>query len=220
MMKLCFIMGDQLSHDLSSLANLDAGKDFIWMCEVRSEATRVKHHKKKIAFIFSAMRHFAEELKDKSYKVHYTKYTDPENGGSFTGEVARALKKHSIDRILVTAPSEHAVMEEVKSWREAFDIEVEICPDNRFLCSTESFAKWAKGRKQLRMEYFYREMRREHGILMDGDQPVGGQWNYDSENRKPPKDGLDIPKTYTGRTDAITEEVLELVNDKFADHFI
>ena len=218
-MKLCFIMGDQLSHGLSSLADVDAGKDLIWMCEVRSEATRVRHHKKKIAFIFSAMRHFAEELKEKGHKVHYTKYTDSENGGSFTGEVSRALKNHRISQILVTEPSEYAVMQEVESWREKFDAEVEICPDKRFLCTTESFTKWAKGRKQLRMEYFYREMRREHKILMNGDEPVGGQWNYDSENRKPPKAGLDIPKTYTARTDEITKEVLELVDEAFANHF-
>lgn len=218
-MKLCFIMGDQLSHSLSSLADVEVGKDLVWMCEVRSEATRIKHHKKKIAFIFSAMRHFAEELKEKGHKVHYTKYTDSENGGSFSDEVARALEKHSIDRILVTAPSEYAVMQEVKGWDEKFEVEVEICPDNRFLCTTETFAKWAKGRKQLRMEYFYREMRREHTILMDGDEPVGGQWNYDSENRKPPKAGLEIPQTYIGRTDAITKEVLELVDEAFADHF-
>ena len=218
-MKLCFIMGDQLSHGLSSLADVDAGKDLIWMCEVRSEAIRVRHHKKKIAFIFSAMRHFAEELKEKGHKVHYTKYTDSENGGSFTGEVSRALKNHRISQILVTEPSEYAVMQEVESWREKFDAEVEICPDKRFLCTTESFTKWAKGRKQLRMEYFYREMRREHKILMNGDEPVGGQWNYDSENRKPPKAGLDIPKTYTARTDEITKEVLELVDEAFANHF-
>ncbi|MGK0176421.1 MAG: deoxyribodipyrimidine photolyase-related protein, partial [Lentimonas sp.] len=185
-MKLCLIMGDQLSHGLSSLAKLEVGKDLIWMCEVRSEAIRVKHHKKKIAFIFSAMRHFAKELEEAGHKVHYTKYTDAGNGGSFTKELARALKEHSISQIVITAPSEYAVMQEVESWRDTFNLEVEICPDDRFLCTTETFAKWAEGRKQLRMEYFYREMRREHTILMDEDQPVGGQWNYDSENRKPP----------------------------------
>ena len=218
-MKLCFVMGDQLSHGLSSLAGLETGKDLIWMCEVRAEATRVKHHKKKIAFIFSAMRHFAKELEEAGHKVHYTRYIDTENGGSFTKEVARALKEHSISQIVVTAPSEYAVMQEVEGWREQFDVEVEICPDNRFLCTTERFAEWAKGRKQLRMEYFYREMRRQHNVLMDGDEPVGGQWNYDSENRKPPKNGLDIPETYAGRTDEITDEVLKLVGDAFTDHF-
>jgi deoxyribodipyrimidine photolyase-related protein len=218
-MKLCLIMGDQLSHGLSSLAKLEVGKDLIWMCEVRSEAIRVKHHKKKIAFIFSAMRHFAKELEEAGHKVHYTKYTDAGNGGSFTKELARALKEHSISQIVITAPSEYAVMQEVEGWRDTFNLEVKICPDDRFLCTTETFAKWAQGRKQLRMEYFYREMRREHTILMDEDQPVGGQWNYDSENRKPPKTGLDIPETYTAKPDAITQEVLELVGEMFADHF-
>ena len=218
-MKLCFVMGDQLSHGLSSLAKLEVGKDVVWMCEVRSEATRVKHHKKKIAFIFSAMRHFAGELEDKGHKVHYTRYMDSENGGSFTEEVVRALKAHSISQIIVTEPSEYAVMQEVEDWSERFDVDVEICPDDRFLCTKERFAKWAEGRKQLRMEYFYREMRRENNILMDDVEPVGGQWNYDSENRKPPKAELDVPKTYNGKVDAITDEVLELVDREFSDHF-
>ncbi len=212
-------MGDQLSHNLSSLSDLKAGEDFIWMCEVRSEATRVKHHKKKIAFIFSAMRHFAEELKGKGHRVHYTKYTDSDNGGSFTEEVSRALKLYNFEQIVVTMPSEYSVLKEVERWKDEFDVEVKICPDERFLCTSGQFAKWAEGRKQLRMEYFYREMRREHNILMDGDKPVGGQWNYDSENRKPPKGGLNIPKTYIGHTDEITDEVLELVGREFDEHF-
>lgn len=218
-MKLYLIFGDQLGHHLSSLKDVAKGTDLIWMCELRSEATRVKHHKKKIAFIFSAMRHFAEELKADGQWVHYTHYTDSNNGGSFTGEIARALDAHSIEHIVVTAPSEYAVLQEVESWQAQFDIEVEIRPDDRFLCTTEAFRQWADGRKQLRMEYFYREMRRRHNILMDDDEPVGGKWNYDADNRKPPKAGLDIPETYMSKPDSITEEVLKLVDNEFDDHF-
>jgi len=218
-MKLHLVFGDQLSHQLSSLTDVVTGTDLIWMCELRSEATRVKHHKKKIAFIFSAMRHFATELKAAGQWVHYTHYTDSNNGGSFTEEIARALSAHPIGRIVVTAPSEYAVMQEVESWHARFDVEVEICPDDRFLCSTEAFAKWVKERKQLRMEYFYREMRRTHNILMEGNQPVGGQWNYDAENRKSPKGGLEIPETYMCQPDSITEEVLKLVESEFSNHF-
>lgn len=218
-MKLYLVLGDQLSHRLSSLKDVVTGTDLIWMCELRSEATRVKHHKKKIAFIFSAMRHFAAELKAAGQSVHYTHYTDSDNGGSFTGEVARALEAHPIERIVVTAPSEYAVLQEIESWQAQFDIEVEIRPDDRFLCTIEAFRQWADGRKQLRMEYFYREMRRTHNILMEGDEPAGGQWNYDSENRKPPKKGLDVPPTYMSAPDAITAEAIELVDETFEDHF-
>ena len=213
------ILGDQLSHSISSLEGFDPKNDIIWMCEVWDEATYVKHHKKKIAFIFSCMRHFAEELKDKGYKVHYTKLDDPDNAGSFRGEAQRAIKKYNPASIIVTEPSEYRVFEDIKLWHKDFDIQVDIRSDRRFLATHGEFANWADGRKQLRMEYFYREMRKKYDILMNGDKPEGGEWNYDSENRKPPKEGLNIPKTYTAKPDAITNQVMQLVADKFDKHF-
>ena len=218
-MKLRLILGDQLSHSISSLSDLDAAQDVIWMCEVWDEATYVKHHKKKIAFIFSAMRHFAEELRAKGYNVHYTQLDDADNAGSFRAEIERAIKMHNPQEIIVTEGSEYRVLEDMKSWGDAFGLPVDIRADDRFLCSPDEFAAWADGRKELRMEYFYREMRRKHNILMEGDKPVGGAWNFDQENRKPPKDGLDIPQTYTAQTDDITQDCIALVADKFADHF-
>ncbi len=217
MSALRLILGDQLNEKISSLSDADIDNDIILMCEVWDEATYVKHHKKKIAFIFSAMRHFAEELKDKGYKVHYVKLDDADNTGSFKGEVKRFAAEHKPDEIIVTEPAEYRVLEDMKTWR--FDGDFDIRADDRFLCTHDEFAAWAKGRKQLRMEYFYREMRKNYTILMDGDKPEGGEWNYDSENRKPPKDGLDIPKTYTAQTDETTQEVIDLVADKFDDHF-
>ena len=218
-MILRFIFGDQLSHNLPSLTDVSPTSDCIWLCEVRSEATRVKHHKKKIAFIFSAMRHFAQELSEKGYRVHYTQYDDPDNGGSFTGELKRALAQLAPEKVIITEPSEYDVLQEVERWRADLDLTVEIRPDDRFLCTKNRFATWASDRKQLRMEYFYREMRREHNILMDGEAPTGGQWNYDADNRKPPKHGLEIPQTYISQPDSITQAVLELVETNFNDHF-
>ena len=89
---LVLILGDQLSGKISSLEGFDARYDRILMCEVREEATYVKHHKKKIAFLFSAMRHFAQELEAKGYSLRYTKLDDSSNAGSFSGEVKRAIK--------------------------------------------------------------------------------------------------------------------------------
>ncbi len=218
-MVLRFILGDQLSHGISSLQGSDPASDVVLLCEVRAEATRVRHHKKKIAFIFSAMRHFAEELAEAGYQVRYTRYEDPQNAGSFSAELERAIKDLKPERVVITEPSEHAVFKEVQSWHSSLSLPVEILPDDRFLCNKERFAVWAEGRKQLRMEYFYREMRREHGILMDGSDPEGGQWNYDAENRKPPKEGLAIPRTYQSQPDAISQEVLALVEREFDDHF-
>ena len=216
---LRLILGDQLSFAISSLQGSNISEDIILMCEVWEEATSVKHHKKKIAFLFSAMRHFAEELRQTGHQVHYTKLNDEHNTGSFKGEVERALTVHSVDNIVVTHPGEYRVLEDIKTWELDFGIPVIIQPDNRFLCTPEEFAAWSKQRKQLRMEYFYREMRKKYSILMDGDQPVGGQWNYDADNRKPPKKGLDVPQPYNNDVDSITGEVIAMVDEHFAGHF-
>lgn len=216
-MNLRFIFGDQLSTNISSLSDISRKTDVIFMCEVHDEARYVKHHKKKIAFIFSAMRHFAEALRNDGYVVDYTKLGDPDNAGSFRGELERAILRHSPARIILTEPSEYRVLRGLKNLD--LGVEIEIRADRRFLCTHDEFTKWARGRKQLRMEYFYREMRKKYGILMDGDRPAGGQWNYDAQNRKPAKTGLKIPHTYVAEPDAITREVMELVAEHFANHF-
>lgn len=219
MSALIVILGDQLSRDIASLQGINPDCDTVLMCEVRDEATYVKHHKKKIAFLFSAMRHFAEALQAEGIAVRYIRYDDPDNAGSFRGEVERAITDLKPERILVTHPGEYRVLKDIKGWQKAFDLPVSICEDDRFLCSIGAFKQWAGEKKQLRMEYFYREMRRRYHILMDGDQPEGGQWNYDSENRKPPREGLDVPAHYRPNVDDITQEVVELVEREFDDHF-
>lgn len=218
-MKLAFILGDQLSHALPSLAALDPATDHIWMAEVKAEATAVRHHKKKIAFIFSAMRHFAAELEQRGFTVHYTRIDDPHNTGSFRAEAERALQTLKPHTLYLTAPSEYRVLKEVESWNEAFGTPTEILPDDRFLSSPEDFARWAEGRKQFRMEFFYREMRRRYDILMDGDDPEGGKWNYDHDNRKTPPKGTVIPEPARFPPDAVTRQALEDVAREFPDHF-
>jgi len=169
MTTLRLILGDQLNAAISSLSDVDVQNDIILMCEVWNEATYVKHHKKKIAFIFSAMRHFANELAETGYNVHYTKLDDAENTGSFYGEVVRAIKAHNISKVIVTEPSEYRVLKDMQGWQ--LGVPIDIRPDHSFLCSHEEFESWAYGRKQFRMEYFYREMRKTYGILINGDQP-------------------------------------------------
>ncbi len=219
MSTLRLILGDQLSLDLSSLKDCDKFHDHILMCEVWDEATYVKHHKKKIAFLFSAMRHFALELQSQGYRVTYVKLDDPENSGSFRGEVQRHIASLHADRLVVTFPGEYRVLKDMESWESDFGIPVEIRPDDRYLCAPEEFASWAEGRKSLRMEFFYREMRKKYNLLVDGDEPFGGQWNFDSENRQPPAGGLLIPQPLTFAPDAISREVIDLVSARFPDHF-
>ena len=217
-MKLRLILGDQLTPAVSSLSDA-AQDDLILMCEVRQEATYVKHHKKKIAFVFSAMRHFAQSLSGQGLNVRYVAYDDADNAGSLLGEVQRALDLHALDEIIVTKPGEYRLLSEFETWADQLPVPVTLREDDRFLCTAEYFALWTNGRKQIRMEYFYREMRRKYSILMNPDGPVGGQWNYDSENRKPPARGLDVPQTYVAKPDDTTQAVIELVEAHFPDHF-
>ncbi|MDX2265373.1 MAG: cryptochrome/photolyase family protein [Hyphomicrobiales bacterium] len=219
MTSLILVLGDQLSLNLSSLRSADKARDVVLMAEVWEEATYVRHHKKKIALLFAAMRHFAAELEASGWRVDYVRLDNGENSGSFTGEVARALKRHAAEGVKVTEPGEWRVFEAMHGWAEAFDVPVHILPDDRFVCSREEFSAWAEGRKQLRMEFFYREMRKKTGLLMDGGKPAGGEWNYDAENRKPPKAGMVMPRPPRFEPDAVTREVLDLVGARFGNHF-
>jgi deoxyribodipyrimidine photolyase-related protein len=217
---LRLILGDQLSPTIATLQNIDTSNDTVMICEVMDEASYVQHHQKKIAFLFSAMRHFAEELKTKGCRVRYVKLDDPHNSGSITGEIKRAVEELKPDHVIVTEPGEHRVLMMMQSWQELVGLPVQILPDTRFLSTHDEFAKWAKGRKQLRMELFYREMRKKYGVLMEPDgEPTGGAWNYDHENRKPPKQGLTSPQRLSHKKSAITQDVLSLVKSRFSHHF-
>jgi deoxyribodipyrimidine photolyase-related protein len=214
---LRLVLGDQLNRSISSLSDINTSGDVVLMCEVWEEGTYVKHHKKKIAFIFSAMRHFAEELKSKNIQVRYTRLNDENNTGSFLGELDRAIEYFKPTKVVVTEPSEYRVLNDLKNWNSP--IPLEIRPDLRFLCTHHEFQQWAKGRKQLRMEYFYREMRKKYRILMDGDKPEGGEWNYDNQNRQSPKANMFIPEHYQSSPDTITDQVMALVKEQFKNHF-
>ena len=212
------VLGDQLSVDLSSLAGADPADSVILMMEVAEEATYVRHHQRKIAFLFSAMRHHAEALRAGGWTVDYVTLDDPDNTGSFTGEVARAVARRAPAQIVVTEAGEWRVQAMIEAWETLFGVPVAMRSDTRFVASHAEFAAWAEDRKQLRMEFFYREMRRKTGLLMDGDKPEGGAWNYDKDNRKPAERDLLMPKIPHFAPDAMTGSVLKLVAARFGDH--
>jgi deoxyribodipyrimidine photolyase-related protein len=212
------VLGDQLSFDLSSLADADPATSVILMMEVADETTYVRHHKRKIAFILSAMRHHAEALQQAGWTVDYVKLDDSDNAGSFTGEIARAVERHAPDRIIVTESGEWRVQAMLDAWEMMFGIPVDICADTRFIATHREFDDWAEGRKALRMEFFYRDMRRKTGLLMDGDKPAGGEWNFDKENRKPTGNNLFVPAAQHYPPDAVTQNVIDMVAVRFADH--
>jgi deoxyribodipyrimidine photolyase-related protein len=219
MATLRLLLGDQLTAEVASLRDIRPGEDLVVMAEVAEEATYVNHHKKKIAFLFSAMRHFAAELSAKGVQVAYTRIDDAENTGTLEGEVARALTAGEFERVVVVEPGEYRLRHAMEQWSERLGVPVEIRRDDRFIASHERFDAWAEGRKRLTMEYFYRELRRETGLLMDGEDPAGGQWNFDQENRKRLPDEIRIPARGRVEPDAVTAEVIETVADHFADHF-
>ncbi|WP_425418243.1 cryptochrome/photolyase family protein [Oricola indica] len=215
---LRFVLGDQLSRDLSCLKGLEKD-DIVLMCEVAEEATYVRHHKKKIAFLFSAMRHFAEGLRGDGYEVEYRHFGADDDVRSLTDALRQAIRKHDISTVIATEGAEYRVLEMQRAWAGESGIELDLRPDERFIATASEFADWAKGRKELRMEYFYREMRRKTGYLMDANGgPEGGQWNYDKDNREPLPEDATIPERPHYAVDDTTRDVLDLVDGSFGDH--
>lgn len=213
------ILGDQLSHSLASLSAVTPAEAIILMMEVAEEATYVPHHPQKIALFFSAMRHFAEELRAAGWTVDYVTLDDAENTGDFAHEVTRAAARHGATRIVTVAGGEWRVLDSQRQWAERTRLPLSILDDDRFICTIQQFADWARPRKRLVMEDFYRIMRRQTGLLMDGDQPIGGQWNYDRDNRKPVPRGHRFTPPVRFAPDAITAEVIALVAARFHNHF-
>ena len=214
------LLGDQLSTTLSSLRDVDRSSAVVLMAEVRDECTYVRHHKKKIALVLSAMRHFAQALEADGWRVDYVTLDDPANTHGLTGEVARAATRHHATAIRATLAGEYRVVELQRGWAAASGLPVELIDDDRFVCSLADFERWAGRRSSLRMEYFYRLMRERTGLLMTADgRPEGGRWNYDKDNRAPPVRGLNYPAPLRFSPDAITGDVIEVVGRWFPRHF-
>ncbi len=216
---LRLVLGDQLTRSLPALAGLDPERDVVLIAEVMEEARYVPHHKQKIAFLFSAMRHFAGELEAEGIRLRYVRLDDPDNTQSLGGEVRRALADFGLSELVVTEPGEWRVREMMKEWADTLALPVHILEDDRFYCTRAEFSAWAQGKRQYRMEFFYREMRRKTGLLMRDGAPEGGEWNYDRENRNPLPDRLFLPRRLRFAPDAITREVLTLVKERFPENF-
>ena len=213
------VLGDQLTPTLAALRDLDPATDMVLMAEVMAECTYVRHHAKKLVLVLSAMRHFAADLQARGIRVAYTRLDDKGNTQTLRGEVLRAAARHRPARILVTVPGEWRVLQDMRTWHEAAGIPVDILDDERFLCRVREFRAWAQGRAGLRMEFFYRDMRRRHAVLLDATgNPEGGRWNFDAENRKPLPAAIRLPEIPAFAPDAITREVMALVAARFPGH--
>ena len=213
--RLILVLGDQLSLDIAALRAADKAHDLVVMAEVIDENTYVPHHPQKSAFVLSAMRKFAASLIDQGWNVAYAKLDDPVTGRSIGAELLRRAAETGAVEVIATRPGEWRLIAAL----DALPLPVRLLPDDRFICSDTEFAAWAQDRKQMRMEYFYRDMRRKTGLMMDGDKPAGGQWNFDHDNRKPAKADLFRTPPLRFTPDAVTKDVLALVDTKLPSHF-
>ncbi|HEY9173345.1 MAG TPA: cryptochrome/photolyase family protein [Verrucomicrobiae bacterium] len=217
---LVLVLGDQLDERSSAFDGFDAQTDAVWMAEVDEESTHIWSHQARIAMFLAAMRHFRETLRIRGIRVFYRQLDDRENQHTFSGELAAIIARLRPEKLIVVQPGEWRVEQSLRQTARTAGVELEIRPDRHFLCSREEFAAHAATRRQLRMEFFYREMRRKHRVLMQGDEPVGGAWNFDAENRRNfGKDGApEICPPRAFPPDALTREVLALVARRFAKH--
>jgi deoxyribodipyrimidine photolyase-related protein len=217
---LVLVLGDQLDAASSAFDGFDPACDAVWMAEVAEESTHVWSSQPRIALFLAAMRHFAADLAARGWAVHHTRLADATNTGTLAGELARAVQALRPVKAVLTAPGDWRVLQALRAQARALGLPLELRDDRHFFATVRDFAAHAQGRKSLRMEFFYREMRRRHQVLMDGDQPAGGQWNFDADNRAafPPSGPPPVPAPLGFAPDTVTRAVITLVRERFASH--
>ena len=230
MRNLIYILGDQLSLEISALQDFDPKQDAILLTEVWDETNYVKHHQKKLVLILAAMREFADMLRKQNFVVYYKKLDDKNNLKSFANELADFIKQHHPQKIIITEPSEYRVLHIFNNFFSHHQIAHEIRNDSRFICSHHEFADYAKDKKNLLLENFYHLMRQKTKILMETDKnprskslsklkPVGGKWNYDKENRGIMPKEVTPPQITKLKINKNTQDVLNLVKKHFSKNF-
>lgn len=213
------VLGDQLDLNNPALLANPPETAHILMVESPVESTVVWVHKARIALFLSAMRHFAEELRKAGYTVHYRKLGDT-GKHSLVEEIGSLCKQHGYTSIDMAEPGEWRLEQDFLGMAKTTGIKLRLLEDTHYLCSRAEFAKWASGYKQMRMEYFYREMRKRTGVLMEGTDPAGGKWNFDADNRSAfPKSGPgSIAPPAAFEPDDITQQVFAEVEQLFPKH--
>jgi deoxyribodipyrimidine photolyase-related protein len=218
--RLILILGDQLDENASALSDFDPAHDTLWMAEVLEESTHIPSSKQRTTVFLSAMRHFAAQLQARGWPMVYSQFDDTDNTGTLAGELSKAIAQVKPQQLVMTAPGDWRVLQSLRAVAQQYDLPLEIKDDTHFFSTVRDFAAHAEGRKQLRLEYFYRELRQKNGILMEGKKPIGGQWNFDADNRGnfgKQGPGMLPPPTRVA-PDAITQDVMRLVNDQLAHH--
>lgn len=179
---LCLILGDQLNRYSLIFSDFDPAVDVLWMAEVLGESTHVPSSKQRSAMFLAAMRHFAQALRSEKYPLLY--YSLDENTQTdFSCAIKTTLQDYEVTQLRVVLPGDYRVLQDLKRCSIHCNVSLEVLPDNHFIAKPGEFTAWKKGTTHLRMEYWYRQLRKRTGILMQDSAPVGGDWNYDKENR-------------------------------------
>jgi len=221
---LVIVLGDQLDLEAAAFDGFDARRDAVWMAETAEEATNVWSSKPRTVMFLAAMRQFALALRAAGRPLYYCRLDAPGNCGSLGAQLQADIARLRPAGLVITEAGDWRVLQAIKTVAEAHRLPLEVREDRHFFCSVREFAAHAKSRKSLRMEYFYREQRLRHDVLMQydakGAAPLGGQWNFDADNREAfgvAGPGA-VPARSTFEPDAVTREVIALVETRFSSH--
>ncbi|HEY9646917.1 MAG TPA: cryptochrome/photolyase family protein [Chroococcidiopsis sp.] len=200
-----WVLGDQLWGEQAALLSCvdNRAQTPVLMVESWRWVRQRPYHRQKLVLVWSAMRHFAAELQQAGWPVSYQTAED------FEPALREWIAAQGITELRLMTPSDRPFLSLVRSLD--LPCRVILLPNNHFLLDDDAFRQWAAGRKNLLLEYFYREARQRFNVLMEGKKPVGGQWNFDKDNRKPPKGKLHTPAALEWEPDAITQQVIEQV---------
>lgn len=177
------ILGDQLNSNHSWFKTIDDTVTYVMM-EVRTETDYAQHHIQKVVGFFSAMRSFAAELQSKKHKVIYIHLNDKNNLQSFEKNLDALLNQGNYTQFEYLLPDEYRLDVLLKNYCNQLLIPYSVYDTEHFFSKREELGNFFEGKKMFLMESFYRAMRKKHNVLMEGDKPATGQWNYDGENRK------------------------------------
>ena len=190
---LRLLLGDQLNSNHSWFTTIDDSVTYVMM-EIRTETDYAMHHIQKIVGFFSAMRQFTTELQSQQHQVIYLNLNDVNNLQSFEKNIKSLIEKEQFTHFEYQFPDEYRLDEQLKNLCQSLKIATSVCDSEHFMSSRNELGDFFAGKKTFLMESFYHMMRKKHHILMEGDKPLTGKWNYDGENRKKlPKDHKPTP---------------------------
>ena len=217
---LVLVLGDQLDLGAAAFDGFDPTEDAVWMAEAAEESKHVWSSQPRIAIFLSAMRHFAVALRDAGRPLHYQRMDDLDAAPALAAALEISIERLRPAALVMTEPGDARVLAALRAAASRHGLTLDVRADRHFFNPVRTFAAHAGARRQLRMEFFYREMRRRHRVLMDGDEPCGGQWNFDADNREAFDKGgpPNVPDRARFEPDAITREVIALVRKRFATH--